>query len=204
MGKGNYKRKDHYYEKAKQSGYRSRAAYKLLELNRRFRLLKKGSAVLDLGCWPGGWVQVAAQKVGSEGLVAGVDLKKTDPLPSKNIFLFQGDVRDEEVIEKLLQETERERFHCILSDMSPKITGIRSVDQVAVAACGELAFFVAENLLETGGALVLKLFPGNDTEEFIRSLRGKFSRINRFTPDSTRKSSKEFYLVCLSYRSNTD
>jgi 23S rRNA (uridine2552-2'-O)-methyltransferase len=196
---GQYERKDHLYNKAKEEGFRSRAAYKLQELDQRHHILKPGFKIIDLGAWPGGWLQVAAQRVGETGKVVGIDLTAIEPLPNRNVTIITGDVRDEPNIEAAKAAAGGE-FDVVLSDMSPKITGIREVDQAASVSCAELALWVAGSVLRREGTLVAKVFKGNDTELFVRRARTLFNKIVRAELDATRKTSSEFYLIGLGFK----
>lgn len=196
-----YKRKDHLHQKAKDEGYRSRAAYKLVEIQKRFKLIRKGATVLDLGCWPGGWLQVAAKEVGPQGLVIGIDLVETDRLAEPQVVLLKGDVESEEMQEKINQAS-KGSIDVIISDMSAKLTGIRDQDEMGSLRCGMLALNTAKKFLKGGGSLVMKLFPGNEIESFLKSqVKPLFSQISRTELDSSRSSSKEFYVIAKSYKS---
>ncbi len=197
-----YVRKDHLYQRAKSEGYRSRAAFKLIELNDRFHILKPGRSVLDLGAWPGGWLQVARQRT-KGGKVVGVDLVAIEPFgdgPREDaVRLIQGDVRDESTIAQLLSYSP-ERFDIVLSDMAPKLTGIRELDAVASVGCGELAYWAAEQLLRPGGSFIAKLFKSDEAQTFFRLIRPAFEKLHRVELKSTRKTSNEFYCVGLGFR----
>ena len=195
----NYNRKDKFYERAKEAGYRSRAAYKLCELDDKFKLLKPGATILDLGCWPGGWLQVAAERVGPSGLVIGVDLVATEPLPATNVCLLTGDARDEEIQAQILALAPG-GVDVLISDMSPKLTGIREADQAGTVACAELALWFAGQILAAGGSAVMKVFKGNETEQFVKTMRPVFNKVSREELDATRKTSNEYYLVGTGYR----
>lgn len=196
-----YKRKDHLHQKAKDEGYRSRAAYKLVEIQKRFKLLRKGATVLDLGCWPGGWLQVAAKEVGPQGLVIGIDLVETDKLPDQQVVLIKGDIESDEMQEKINQAS-KGSIDVIISDMSAKLTGIRDQDEMGSLRCGMLALNTAKKFLKSDGSLVMKLFPGNEIESFLKSqVKPLFSQISRTELDSSRSSSKEFYVIAKSYKS---
>jgi 23S rRNA (uridine2552-2'-O)-methyltransferase len=197
-----YKRKDALHQKAKSEGYRSRAAYKLIELNKKYSLLKVGQTVLDLGCWPGGWMQVASKIVGQKGLVVGIDLAEQEPLNLSNAHFLLGDACDEDILKKAfsLLPDPAARFDLVISDMSPKLTGIREVDQAGTSRVIELALYVADNALRADGSVIIKCFPGNDTELVIKSARKKFQKIIRTVPDATRKSSNEFYIIGVGYK----
>lgn len=195
----NYNRKDHFYEKAKEEGFRSRAAYKLLELNDKFKIFRKGQRVLDLGAWPGGWLQVASEKIGETGIAVGIDLMQIDDFGKSNIKILKGDVRDSAILEQALAISGR-AFDIVLSDMSPKLTGIREIDQAATIGCAELAFYVAQKILAIGGDLVIKVFKGNDTEQFVKTLRPVFNKVTRTELKSSRKTSNEFYIFANGHR----
>lgn len=196
---GNYDRKDHLYEKAKDEGYRSRAAYKLMELDKKYKLLRPGAKALDLGCWPGGWLQVAASRVGNQGIVVGIDLVATDPTGAQNVHIITGDARDDENIAKA-KALAPDGFDVLLSDMSPKLTGIKEADQAGTVACAEFALWGAGMLLKKGGNFVCKVFKGNDTEVFIRGARPRFEKIQRSELDASRKTSNEFYVIGLGFK----
>lgn len=194
-----YRRKDHFYRKAKSAGYRSRAAYKLLELARRYQLIRPGDHVVDLGAWPGGWLQVAAELVGPRGLVIGVDLVEMEPIGSPVVALVRGDAADV----RTRSEIERRsggRVDVLLSDMSPKLTGIRATDQARAAALAAVAIETARALLRPGGRLLLKLFAGTEGEALAADLRRSFRTVKRTRPEATRAGSSELYLVALDYR----
>jgi 23S rRNA (uridine2552-2'-O)-methyltransferase len=201
---GDYNRKDRFYALAKAEGYRSRAAYKLRELNDKFKFLAPGSAVLDLGSWPGGWTQIASEQVGERGLVVSIDLVELDPIAAANVRIVTGDVRDDAslaAMRELLTTDRAAKFSAVISDMSPKLTGIKEADQAGSVACAELAVWVAQQLLKPGGTLVMKVFKGNETEQFYRATRGAFEKLHRVELDSTRRSSNEFYLVGQGFKS---
>lgn len=191
-----YNRKDHYYEKAKSSGYRSRAAFKLIELDQRYGLLKPGRKVLDLGSWPGGWVQVAAERVGPSGLVVGIDLVPVEPVGFDQVHLFTGDARDEGVVQAVLDRAGG-RFDILISDMSPKLTGIKEADQAGTVGCAELALWLCQQVVRAGGNFVAKVFKGGDTDAFVKAARPLFNKLARVELDSTRKTSNEFYVIGL-------
>lgn len=196
---GEYNRKDRLYWDAKEHGYRSRAAFKLIEINEKFRLLGQGSRVFDLGAWPGGWLQVAAQLVGAQGRVVGIDLVQIEPLPSENVLLLHGDARDEALV-TTAADFAGGRFDVLLSDMSPKLTGIKEADRYAAVACAELAMFIAERVLTPGGALVVKVFKSPESDAFVKTVRPLFNKVARVELDSTRKTSNEYYLIATGYK----
>lgn len=190
-----YNRKDTFYKKAKEQGYRSRASYKLIEINKKFKLLKPGTKVLDLGCWPGGWLQVASEAVRPNGIAVGIDLVQVDPISDPFIKTMVGDVADDKNIQQAL-EIAGGPFDVVVSDMSPKLSGIREADQAAAVRCGELAEHASLKALKVGGHLVIKVFKGPDVDAFIKKLKARFKKIEREELDSSRSSSNEYYLIC--------
>lgn len=197
MGK-TYNRKDRLYTQAKDQGFRSRAAYKLVELDKKYKLLSPGLKVLDLGAWPGGWLQVCSKAIGPKGMVIGVDLEQIEAFTEQNIKVMAGDVSSESVITQAL-EIAHAQFDLLLSDLSPKLTGIRELDQANVLRCAELAYAIAERALRLGGNFVLKAFKHQDIEAFVRRIRAMFNKLIRTELDSSRNSSNEFYLIGLGW-----
>ena len=189
-----YTRKDAFYKKAKQEGYRSRAAYKLLELNRAWRFLRAGNRVIDLGCWPGGWVQVAAKAVGPSGRVLGIDLVKLEPLPLANVSLVQGDATDPAQQHALLVALGRPA-DVVLSDMAPKLSGVREADDACVGALCQTALSCCDSLLKPGGSLFLKTFMSGEYQPFVAALRTAFRTVKTSRPEATRKGSAEVYVL---------
>ena len=196
---GQYNRQDHYYLEAKGKGFRSRAAYKLLEIEKRRRLIKQGYKVLDLGAWPGGWIQVAASKVGSTGIVIGVDLVGLEPFAEPNVHLIVGDASARTVIAQALGIA-GQKFDVVMSDMSPKLSGVKEADRAALIACADAAVMACRESLRIGGAVIIKVFKSNETETFVKSVRPLFNRLDRIELEATRKTSREFYLVGCEFR----
>ncbi len=196
---GNYNRKDHLYEKAKEQGYRSRAAFKLQELNQKYCLVKHDTKIIDLGAWPGGWMQVSAELIGTGGVVVGIDLVEIDKFSHPRVHVLQGDVREELVIKQALGLAGG-RFDVVLSDMSPKLCGIPEVDRYAAVGLNELAAWACGYTLRQGGNFVVKVFKSNEAEQFVKSIRPLFNKVVRSELDATRKTSNEFYVVGLGYK----
>ncbi len=191
------KKRDYYYRKAKMENYRSRAAYKLLQLSSKFRFLRRGFRVIELGCAPGGWTQVASRIVGEEGRVVGVDLQRVEWV-AENVEVIQGDFTSQEVrlrLRELMPECE-----VVLSDASPGISGVWSVDHARSIALCEAALEIAEEHLVDGGTLVTKVFQGDMLQEFLGKLRSRFRHVRIAKPGASRKRSAEVYLVALGYR----
>lgn len=198
---GNYNRKDSYYQQAKESGYRSRAYFKLRDIQNKFSIMHPGDKVLDLGAWPGGWLQCAARHVGPQGLVTGIDLQAIEPLPEPQVHLIQGDMRDDESLEAVISLAQG-KYDVLVSDMSPKLSGVKEVDRLAAVSLLELALWVADAALRPGGIFVAKAFKSNESEEFYRTARPKFDKLVREELKSTRKTSNEFYIVGFSFKGN--
>jgi len=194
-----YRRKDAYYRRARAAGYRARSAYKLAELDARFRLLRRGDVVVDLGAWPGGWVQVALERVGPEGRIVGVDVVPVDPLPAPNVRLVTGDVRDAATGRAILAELERPA-DVVLSDLAPKLTGIRDTDDARSAELVEAALGALPTILRPGGRLLMKLFMSGGHHDTLHQLRGLFADVRTTRPEATRHGSAELYAIGRDYR----
>ena len=184
---------DVYVQRAKAEGYRSRAAYKLIEVAARDKLLKLGMVVVDLGAAPGGWSQVAAAKTGTGGRVIAVDLLPMDSL--RNVTFLQGDFRDEAVAQALERELAGRPIDLVLSDMSPNISGIALSDQARAMHLAELALEFAVKHLKPGGSLLVKVFQGSGFQEFLREMRSCFMRVMTRKPEASRGRSNELYLL---------
>jgi 23S rRNA (uridine2552-2'-O)-methyltransferase len=191
-----YNKKDFYHQKAKKEGFLARSAYKLQELQKKFKLIKPGAKVLDLGCAPGAWVQVALPMVGANGLVVGVDLEDITVLQHPQFRFIHGDafkLRPEHIPES--------PFDVVLSDMAPKTSGIKIRDQARSAELCLHALEVAREHLKKGGALVVKLFEGEDAMSVRKEIEKHFQSLKAFRPESTRTASVEIYLVAVGKKS---
>jgi 23S rRNA (uridine2552-2'-O)-methyltransferase len=194
---------DRYYKKAKQEGYRSRAAYKLLELQQRLRLLRSGDAVVDLGAAPGGWLQVAGKMVGQNGKVIGVDLQSIKPFAERNVIVLEGDITAPEIPAKI-KGLLRRNADCVLSDLSPKLSGIRDADMARCLDLNRTALRVAVEILRPGGAMLIKSFISGDLQLFTDELKREFSSVQRTKPEATRQGSSEFYFYAKGFIANAD
>jgi 23S rRNA (uridine2552-2'-O)-methyltransferase len=194
-----YKLRDTYYKKAKQEGYRSRAAYKLLELQERFRIFKTGQLVVDLGAAPGGWIQVAAKLVGPSGKVIGVDLQPIEPFHQKNIIVVQADITAAETEQRIMEYLGR-RSDSVISDLAPKLTGIRDTDEARSLELNRTALEIAKRLLRAGGSFLIKSFVSEELRTFSTELDKQFGSVQRTRPDASRKGSSEIYLFAKDYR----
>lgn len=183
---------DPYFQEAKKRGYRSRASLKLLEINQKESLLKKGDWVLDLGAAPGGWSQVAVDCVGKDHVVA-IDLLPIQPL--EGVSFLQLDLRDPKTLATIREGLPSSGVRLVISDMAPNISGIRSKDQADSLKLGELAFDVASSVLIQKGCFLVKLFQGPDIKGFADSLKTQFKQVRWIKPKSSRADSSEVYLL---------
>ena len=183
---------DEYVKRAQQAGYRSRAVFKLLEIQEKDRLLAPGLRVADLGAAPGGWSQVAARLVGDKGHLVALDLLPMDPLPG--VTCIQGDFREEAVLAHLREALGGEPLDLVLSDMAPNMSGT-AADQPRLMYLCELALDFAVQQLKPGGALVIKVFQGEGFDDFLKTLRSHFRQVASRKPKSSRRESRELYLV---------
>ena len=189
----NHKR-DSWRKQAKASGYRARSAFKLKQIQERFGLVRQGDTILDVGCFPGGWSQVAVELVGQEGHVVGVDLEPCQPV--EGAVLLTGDITDPYTQERVLEELGGNLINVIVSDISPDITGKWDMDQSVAMTLVADVFDFSLPLLKKGGAFTTKLFQGIGVQELIDAVKPHFSTVRRYSPDASRNSSSEVYLVC--------
>jgi 23S rRNA (uridine2552-2'-O)-methyltransferase len=190
--------RDEFVRRARQQGYRSRAAFKLLALQDTDHLLRPGMRVVDLGAAPGGWSQVARELVGEAGLVVGLDLLPIEPVPG--VIFLRGDFREPEPLEQLRALLGGAPLDLVLSDMAPNASGVSCVDQPRAMDLCELALAFAAETLKPGGALVVKAFQGQGFDAFLRELRGVFARVVSRKPGASRPQSREMYLVATGFR----
>ena len=198
MGKP-YRPKDHYFQRAKQRGFRARSAFKLEELVQRFGLLRPGARVLDLGAAPGGFLQVIARTVGPSGLAVGVDLVPLRPFTEAWVRTGVVDVLAEDAQERI-EAVAPGPYDAVLSDMAPKTTGVRATDQARSVRLAERALELARALGKPGSSFVTKLFMGGDFESFRGRLREDYREVKVVRPEATRSASVEIYLVGLGLR----
>jgi 23S rRNA (uridine2552-2'-O)-methyltransferase len=186
---------DFFVKQAKKEGYRSRAAYKLLEIAERDRLLKPGMIVVDLGAAPGSWSQVASQKVGQKGKVIALDILEMAPLPG--VEFIQDDFREERALLELRKHLGEQQPDLVISDMAPNMSGIVVSDQARSMYLAELALAFSIEQLNYGGNFLVKVFQGRDFDSFIRDMRAGFSSVLVRKPEASRNRSNELYLVGL-------
>ncbi|MBT4183279.1 MAG: RlmE family RNA methyltransferase [Nitrosomonadales bacterium] len=185
--------KDPFVIQAQKDGYRSRAAYKLIEIEKKYRIIKSGSTAVDLGAAPGGWSQVLSKKIGGNGKVVAVDLLEMPPI--KNIDFIQGDFEDEAVLQNVEDKLKNMSVDLVISDMAPNISGIKLVDQQRAIYLNELALEFAKNHLKQNGFFLVKSFVGADFEEYVKNLRLNFKKVFKIKPDSSRSRSSEIFLL---------
>jgi len=194
-----FKVKDHYFKKAKDENYLARSIYKLEEIDNKFKVLSKNDRVLDLGYFPGSWTQYCAKKVGPQGRVVGADIQEVNTKLAilKNVKVFEKDVF---ALSGPNDLGEKDKFDCIVSDMAPKTTGIKSVDQDRSFELVAKIFDLCPTLLKEGGNMTAKIFEGPDTLSLVKKWKKSFERLEYFRPKSIRKNSKEVYIVGLVFK----
>lgn len=196
-----YQRKDALHQKAKKEGLRSRAAYKLDEVQKQHRLLAKGRRVLDLGCWPGGWTEGAARLVGDAGRVVGIDLAECDPpIAAPNATTLVGDLEAPETAARLLEALGGGPADVVLSDAAPKLTGVRETDRANEERLLEAIEALLPRVLAPGGDLLIKILDGPEAQQVDQRMRKAFAKAKAVKLQSTRKGSTEKYLVARGFR----
>lgn len=180
--------KDAFYKKAKRDGYRARSIYKLFEINKRYGLIKKGDKVLDIGAAPGSWLQ-ACSKMSS--FVLGVDIQRIQNLGLNNVKTVKADINADDILDKI-----EGKFNVVISDVAPKTTGIRDIDQDRSLQLCRRAFFIARHKLMGNGHFLCKIFNSNDVSEFVVELRRYFKVVKMNKPIASKKHSKEVYIIC--------
>ncbi len=188
-------RKDHYRKLAHEEGYRSRSAYKLIELNKSYRILGPGHFVLDLGCAPGGWAQVASKIVGNKGKVMGIDTSFVEEIPG--VYMLKANI-SYNIIEEIFLFFNK-KINAVISDLSPQVTGNWSVDHSIQISLNYDAAKIMEQVLAKKGNAIFKIFDGEYSNEFYEYLKKKFLKIKLTKPKSSRKPSSELYCICLGY-----
>jgi 23S rRNA (uridine2552-2'-O)-methyltransferase len=189
---------DPFVKQAQVDGYRSRSAYKLIELNEKDRLIKPGMRVMDLGSAPGGWSQVAGKLVGKKGRVLATDILPMDPV--MNTDFIQGDFTDEKIVGQLLEWLGSEKFDLIISDIAPNITGIDSADQAGSMYFLELALDTVKQTLKKGGNFAAKMFQGSGSDDYVKELRKSFEKVVIRKPAASRAKSREVYIVARGFK----
>jgi 23S rRNA (uridine2552-2'-O)-methyltransferase len=190
-------RRDQYRRLAKDQGYRARSAYKLLQINRSYNIVRRGDRVVDLGCAPGGWLQVVLKEVRSSGKVIGIDLKSVSPIAGA--IILQGSIADPNMLIKIV-EILGGKADVVLSDLAPNVSGVWDIDHARQISLSTIALQFAQDVLRTGGSGVFKVFEGDMLEEFKSKLRKSFGKVLLNKPSASRQESSELYLVCLDFK----
>ena len=189
---------DEFVLRARREGYRSRASYKLLEIDDKFQLLTKGAVVVDLGAAPGGWAQVAMSRAGPSATVIGLDLLEIEPLPG--VEFIQGDFTETGPLDELMDKLKGKPVNLVISDMAPNLSGMNDIDQPRAMYLTELAVDFAENVLQPGGALVMKCFEGAGIAEIRDKIHKHFKQLSNFKPRASRGRSREIYLIAQKFK----
>jgi 23S rRNA (uridine2552-2'-O)-methyltransferase len=189
---------DPFVKQAQIDGYRSRSAYKLIELDERDRLMRPGMKVLDLGSAPGGWSQVAAKAVGAKGRVLATDILPMDPI--RNVDFIQGDFTSDTVVEQIKTWLGYGKFDLVISDIAPNLSGIDSADQARSIYFLELALDTVRLMLKPGANFVAKMFQGQGSDEYVKELRKHFGKISIRKPKASRPESREVYIVAKEFK----
>lgn len=189
---------DVWVKKSQQDGYRSRASYKLVELDRKDRLFRPGQTVVDLGAAPGGWTQVAVEKVGDKGVVVASDILAMDPVAG--VEFVQGDFTEQSVFDELMAVLDGRPVDIVISDMAPNMSGNPATDIPRAMALVELALDMAKQVLRPGGVFVAKVFQGEGFDALLADMKASFSSVVSRKPDSSRARSREIYQVCRGFR----
>lgn len=187
-------RRDPWRREARSKGYRARSAYKLKQIQDKFGIIRKGDSVLDVGCHPGGWTQVAVEEVGENGFVLGVDLLSTSPIEGASVII--GDISENSTLEEISELLGDRNLNTVISDISPKLTGRYDTDQAISLELSTLVMDTAMLILTPGGNFVTKIFQGTGIEGLMKAAKQRFSNVQRYAPTASRKSSSETYLIC--------
>ncbi|MBH3429918.1 23S rRNA (uridine(2552)-2'-O)-methyltransferase RlmE [Pseudomonas alkylphenolica] len=189
---------DPYVKKAQKDGYRSRASYKLLEIQEKYRIIRPGMSVVDLGAAPGGWSQVTSRLIGGQGRLIASDILEMDSIP--DVTFVQGDFTQDEVLEQILAAVGNSHVDLVISDMAPNMSGTPAVDIPKAMFLCELALDLATRVLKPGGDFLIKIFQGEGFDVYLKDARQKFDKVQMLKPDSSRDRSREQYLLARGYR----
>ncbi|MFZ3168680.1 MAG: 23S rRNA (uridine(2552)-2'-O)-methyltransferase [Candidatus Methanoperedens sp.] len=184
-------RRDFFYRKAKDEGYRSRAAFKLKQINEKFKIIKKGDTVVDLGAAPGGWLQVAKELSG--GIVVGVDILDIEEI--EGVDVIKGDIRLDKTIEKIMEKIKSDRADAVICDAAPNLSGSWSYDHARSIDLSTSALECARKILKNGGNFAVKVFQGDMFPDFLNKVRGIFGKVQAFSPEASRQQSAEIYII---------
>ena len=190
--------KDPYVKQAQQSHYRSRAVYKLIEIDEKDHLFKQGQTIIDLGAAPGSWSQYVSKKIGKKGRLIAIDILPMDPIA--NTLFIKGDFTEQPVVEQCLQAMNHGKADLVISDMAPNLSGIGATDQARSLNLAELSFDLAKSVLKQGGHMLVKLFEGEGTGVYRRELKEHFGKVIVRKPKASRDDSREFYVLARTFR----
>lgn len=193
---------DPYVKQAQKDGYRSRASYKLLEVQEKYKLIRPGMSVVDLGAAPGGWSQVTSRLIGGQGRLIASDILEMDSIPDVNFI--QGDFTQDEVLAQILDAVGNSQVDLVISDMAPNMSGTPEVDMPKAMFLCELALDLAARILKPGGNFVIKVFQGEGFDAYVKDARQKFDKVQMIKPDSSRGSSREQYMLAWGYRGRSE
>ncbi|AXI59701.1 MULTISPECIES: 23S rRNA (uridine(2552)-2'-O)-methyltransferase RlmE [Pseudomonas] len=193
---------DPYVKQAQKDGYRSRASYKLLEVQEKYKLIRPGMSVVDLGAAPGGWSQVTSRLIGGQGRLIASDILEMDSIP--DVTFIQGDFTQDEVLAQILEAVGNSQVDLVISDMAPNMSGTPAVDMPKAMFLCELALDLAERILKPGGNFLIKIFQGEGFDVYLKDARRKFDKVQMIKPDSSRDSSREQYMLAWGYRGRSE
>jgi 23S rRNA (uridine2552-2'-O)-methyltransferase len=193
---------DPYVKQAQKDGYRSRASYKLLEVQEKYKLIRPGMSVVDLGAAPGGWSQVTSRLIGGHGRLIASDILEMDSIP--DVTFIQGDFTQDEVLAQILEAVGNSQVDLVISDMAPNMSGTPEVDMPKAMFLCELALDLAARILRPGGNFVIKVFQGEGFDAYVKDARQKFDKVQMIKPDSSRGSSREQYMLAWGYRGRSE
>ena len=193
---------DPYVKQAQKDGYRSRASYKLLEVQEKYKLIRPGMSVVDLGAAPGGWSQVTSRLIGGQGRLIASDILEMDSIP--DVTFIQGDFTQDQVLAEILEAVGNSQVDLVISDMAPNMSGTPEVDMPKAMFLCELALDLAARILKPGGNFVIKVFQGEGFDAYVKDARQKFDKVQMIKPDSSRGSSREQYMLAWGYRGRSE
>ena len=193
---------DPYVKQAQKDGYRSRASYKLLEVQEKYKLIRPGMSVVDLGAAPGGWSQVTSRLIGGQGRLIASDILEMDSIP--DVTFIQGDFTEDAVLARILEAVGNSQVDLVISDMAPNMSGTPEVDMPKAMFLCELALDLAARILKPGGNFVIKVFQGEGFDAYVKDARQKFDKVQMIKPDSSRGSSREQYMLAWGYRGRSE
>ena len=190
--------KDPYVKQARESGYRSRAVYKLSEIDKRDQLFRKAKTVVDIGASPGSWSQYASEQLHSQGRIIAVDILPLEPI--KKVEIIQGDFTERQIVESCLQALGADKADLVMSDIAPNLSGVRNADQARIIYLAELVLDFTADVLVGGGDLLIKLFQGEGTEQYQKELKHLFQKVTVRKPKASRSESRELYVLARGYK----